>query len=98
VERWYTKLALCLLPLALVPALFFALAQGYLNLGGGEKDIIVVFPLASWAIIYAVTFAVMWGRNRPTKVCVWRGAVTATLPLLLGWLALFVWEMVKYRT
>ncbi len=81
IERWYTKLAICLLPLALVPLIFFALAEGWVSLGGGEKDIIVAFPLASWAIIYAITFVVMWMRKKSTRVCAVRGAVGGTIPL-----------------
>ena len=41
-------------PLLLTPVLFFGLAEGVINLGGGEKDIIWVFPWLLWSIIFAI--------------------------------------------
>jgi hypothetical protein len=93
-ERWYTRLALCLLPLALVPPVFFSLAEGWISLGGGEKDIILVFPVALWALIYAMAFAVMWMRHSGTRRCVGFAMVIATLPLALGWVGLLIWSLI----
>ena len=95
-ERWYAKLGLCLLPLALVPAFFFATAEGLLNFGGGEKDIILVFPFAVWAILYAISFAVMWMRGKRARACLVRGAIVATIPLVIGWLGLLIWAAVSF--
>jgi hypothetical protein len=95
-ERWYSKLGLCLLPLALVPLVFFSLAEGWVSFGGGEKDIILAFPFAVWAIIYTVAFAVMWVRSNSTKACVVRGAMAATIPLALGWVGLLIWSFFRF--
>ena len=51
-------------PLLLTPVLFYALAEGVLNLGGGEKDIIWVFPWLSWSIIFAVCSCIFIFKNR----------------------------------
>ena len=42
------------LPLLLTPVLFYVLAEGVLNLGGGEKDIILVLPWLVWSTIFAI--------------------------------------------
>ena len=42
-------------PLLLTPVLFYALAEGVLNLGGGEKDIIWVFPWLIWSVVFAIS-------------------------------------------
>ena len=42
------------LPLLMTPVLFYVLAEGILNLGGGEKDIILVFPWLLWSTIFAI--------------------------------------------
>lgn len=91
-ERWYIRLALCLLPVALTPLVFFSLAEGWVRFGGGEKDIILAFPFAVWAVIYTLAFVVMWLRRSDTLRCVRYAAAIATLPLLLGWLILLVWS------
>jgi hypothetical protein len=52
-----------LLPLLLTPALAYVLAEGDLNLGGGEKDIIVIVPWAFGSVVYGVTFFILWNRR-----------------------------------
>lgn len=39
-----TRLVTALLPLALTPLLMFAIADGYLNFGSGEKDLFMLLP------------------------------------------------------
>lgn len=82
-ERWYIRLALCLLPVALTPLVFFSLAEGWVRFGGGEKDIILAFPFAVWAVIYTLAFVVMAAVTRcaasgmprpsPRCRCFWAG-------------------------
>lgn len=50
-------------PLLLTPVLFYALAEGILNLGGGEKDIIWVFPWLIWSTIFAISSYVFIFKN-----------------------------------
>ena len=51
------------LPLALTPVLFFALAEGWVNLGGGEKDILMLVPWLLWSLIFATTALTLWWRR-----------------------------------
>jgi hypothetical protein len=92
-DRWYTKLAFCLLPLAMVPLAFHALANGWVSLGGGDKNIIAVFPLAFWAVIYTMGYVVMWVRRSDARRCAGYAALMATLPLALGALGWLIWSL-----
>jgi len=38
------RLILSIVPLALTPLLGFLIAEGYLNFGGGEKDLFLLVP------------------------------------------------------
>ena len=79
--------------MAFVPVVFLALAEGWGSLGGGEKDIILVFPFALWSIVYAITFGVMWLRHNSTRRCVGYAVFIATVPLPIGWLGLLNWSL-----
>ena len=46
------RLLTLLLPLALTPLLVFLLADGYINLGGGEKDVLMALPWLLWALLF----------------------------------------------
>ena len=69
---------LALLPLLLTPALFFALAEGYPDLGGGEKDIVMVLPWLLWSLLFAVSASVMIVRRRPVGYWTERAGLLAT--------------------
>lgn len=77
------RLALSLLPLALPPAFGFLLAEGYVNLGGGCKDILMLIPWIVWAVAYFVGSLVFWWKGAPILRAVLSAAVWAT-----GFLAL----------
>ena len=59
-------------PWLLVLVFFYATAEGYLNFGGGEKDIILAAPLALVALFYSLSWLVLWWRGRPTIRAVWQ--------------------------
>ena len=63
-QKFLTKIAVCLLPLALTPLLGFLISEGYLNLGGGCKDIILLIPWLLWSLVYSLFFIVLWIRGR----------------------------------
>lgn len=79
-----------LVPLALTPVIFWLLADGYVNLGGGEKDIIAVFPWALWSIFYAVAFAVATRRRHKFGATLLRAVGWATGLILLMWIILYL--------
>jgi len=61
--RSVVRVVLSLLPLGLTPALGYVLANGHLNLGGGEKDILVLLPWLVWSLLFAVSSWVFWRRE-----------------------------------
>lgn len=52
-------IGLALVPLALTPALLFSLAEGWVNLGGGEKDILLVVPFFILALVFFTTSVIL---------------------------------------
>jgi hypothetical protein len=54
-----THIALAALPLALTPLFFFALAEGWIDAGGGEKDIFLALPYAVWSLVFLVSAVVL---------------------------------------
>ena len=77
------RLTLALAPLALTPVLGFALAEGFLNLGGGEKDLIWILPWALWAIVFAIANMILWYARWPIARTGVAGAVAATLVVVV---------------
>ena len=59
---------LALIPLLLTPALLYALAEGIMDFGGGEKDIILVLPWFIWSLVFAICSFILiyrrWGITR----------------------------------
>jgi hypothetical protein len=51
----YRHVAVALSPLLFTPALVYLFAEGILNAGGGEKDLVLVVPYLLWATIFLVT-------------------------------------------
>ena len=89
--RWIVKLVLCLLPLALTPLWVYRIAKGYLNFGGGEKDIILVIPWLVWAVLYAVLFVIVWVKGLLARHGFASAAGSATGLCVVLWLALLLW-------
>lgn len=73
------RLLLALLPLLATPVFGHLLAEGLLNLGGGDKDILMVIPWLAWSILHLGYSILFWIRRTP----LWRSA------LLSGLLGLF---------
>ena len=94
-ERWYIKLELLLLPLELVPIFFFLTAEGYLNFGGGEKDIFLVFAMLIWAVVYALIFGVCWIKKMTARQCVQHAVIGGIGLLVLAWGGLLIWSLRK---
>ena len=57
------RLILSIVPLALTPLLGFFIAEGYLNFGGGEKDLFLLIPWMVWSVVYFVLFLILWRRK-----------------------------------
>ncbi len=78
--RNLARTVVALLPLALTPLLLHLIAYGVIDLGGGEKDIVWLFPWALWSLIFAATSFYLWQRGWSAG----RAFVRATLIGLAG--------------
>ncbi|MEN8160073.1 MAG: hypothetical protein ABFS41_08385 [Myxococcota bacterium] len=87
-SRPLLRLLAAFLPLLLVPAFGFLIAEGHLDLGGGDKDIVWVFPYAAWSLLYALSSVVLWVRGWPLSAAARRSALVAVLGVLAGGVAL----------
>ena len=72
-------------PLLLTPLLGFLLAEGFVNLGGGEKDIIWAFIWAVWSIIFAISSLILIWRNWALDKWVVRSIIVGTAGLVAVW-------------
>jgi len=83
------KLAICLLPLALTPLWGFLISEGYLNFGGGCKDIILLIPWLLWSLFYSLFFIVLWIRGRSLGRLIAYSIAGAIGVIVLVWIMLF---------
>ena len=70
----FLRLILCLFPLLATPLLALLIAEGYLDFGGGEKDLLLLLPWILWSLAFLVFSAVFWCRRVPgviVKSCGW---------------------------
>ena len=86
------RLSLCLFPSALTPIWAYLIAEGYLNFGGGEKDLLLLIPWIIWSLLYFIIFVVSWLKRLPVKRAIAYSAGGATFTLVLVWLVMFVWS------
>ncbi len=82
------RLTMSLLPMALTPVLAFLLSEGYVNMGGGCKDILLLLPWTLWAVLYGgISLGAWWRGLPPARAATW-AVLGATLILLLAALVL----------
>jgi hypothetical protein len=91
VLQFFRNLILCLLPMLLTPIWGYLIADGYLNFGGGEKDLFLLIPWILWAFMYLLVFLITWIRRKTTKAMVLFSVGVATGIVTLTWLVLFIW-------
>ena len=90
------RLALGLLPLALTPLWGFLLAEGYVNLGGGCKDIIAVVPWMIWAFAYFIASLVFWWKGASVRRAVIHAAIWATGFMAMMWVILLLSQVMYF--
>ena len=88
------QMVICLLPLAFTPILGFLLADGTLNLGGGEKDLLLLIPWLIWSFIFLVIFVISWIKRLSIKKGLTYSAGGATAILVMIGIAMLVWSPV----
>ena len=85
------RLFLSILPLALTPLLEFFIADGYLNLGGGEKDVLLLIPWILWSLLYLIFFLASWWIKVPVTRGLAYASGGATGVLAFIYVILVVW-------
>ncbi|UCG07787.1 MAG: hypothetical protein JSV83_03810 [Desulfobacterales bacterium] len=85
------RLFLSIAPLSMTPLWGYLIAEGYLNFGGGEKDLFLLIPWIFWSLIYAIVFVFFWLRKATIiKTLVW-SVCSATGLVFLTWLVMLFW-------
>jgi len=84
-------------PLPLVPFTGLAITEGWLSFGGGEKDIILVLPLAVFAIVYVFAALLLWALGVAPAPAARRATLAAFLFLLVIWGTLFALVLMGAR-
>lgn len=75
----------------LTPVWGYLIADGYLNFGGGEKDLFLLIPWITWAFIYFLIFVIAWIKRKTIKVIVLYSVGGASAILIFAWVVLFIW-------
>ena len=89
-ESRFANIVLAAVPLLITPGLFFALAGSWLDPGGGEKDILIAFPYALWALIFFVVALILIVRGWPFRRWVGRAAFVSVGTVLVLWAIVFL--------
>jgi hypothetical protein len=84
------RLALSLLPLGLTPILVHLIGDGYLNFGGGCKDVMLIVPWTVWSLIYLIISIVGWRKHWSIAKGIVCSVIGATGLLALLFLVLLV--------
>lgn len=77
------RISAALLPLAGTPVLFFGIVEGWIDLGGGEKDLVWVLPCLLWSMLFAVASLVCWRRGTAFIRSIAASAMLATAGVLI---------------
>ena len=91
IADFFVKLVLCLVPILLTPVWGYLIADGYLNFGGGEKDLFLLVPWMVWSFLYLVIFIVAWIKKKSTGIILLCALVGASGILVVAWVILFLW-------
>jgi hypothetical protein len=83
------KLLLAFVPLLLTVIFAWLVMDGYLNFGGGEKEIILAVPLLIWSLVYLCCYLVLWWRRITLGRSIAVSSGLATGFVVIAWVVLF---------
>ncbi len=78
------------IPIGFIPALIFALAEGWLDFGGGEKDILLALPYSIWALIFFLAAAVFIIRRSTRRRWIAKSVLIATITLVIAGVVVYI--------
>ena len=82
------KSLLAVLPLLLTLLVAWLVMDGYLNFGGGEKDMFIAVPLLLWSLIYLFCCLILWWRRASMARMLALSSGVATGLVATAWLVL----------
>ncbi|HLD48121.1 MAG TPA: hypothetical protein VJA64_09865 [Desulfobaccales bacterium] len=88
--RIVLRLILSLLPLGLTPFMLHLIGYGYLNFGGGCKDVVMIIPWMVWSLLYLIISVVCWIKQWSMSKGIAWSVIGATGLLALLFLLLFI--------
>ena len=91
-----SRLAVTCAPAGRAALFAWLVTEGHVSFGGGDKDVLLVFPVMAWALIYLVASSVLWARHARIKRMASVGAMVATSVLGVAWAGLFAIAYVKF--
>lgn len=74
---------IAMVPLVLSPLVLFSLAEGWVDLGGGEKDVLFVIPYLIGSLTFSICGLVLVAKRWPLARWVKR-SIAVSVGLLLG--------------
>ena len=72
------------LPLALAPVLVHLIAEGRIDLGGGEKDLVWILPWLLWSLLFGGSAMFLWWRRWSLSRSLARSAAIAIAGVLVA--------------
>lgn len=94
--RLLLKFFVSVVPFLLTFIFTWLVMDGYLNFGGGEKDIFLAVPLLLWSLLFMCCYFVLWWRgSRIVRSVIFAGAF-ATGGLMAAWFVLFAVAWYRY--
>ena len=78
------RVVIALGPLALVPVLAIVIANGHLDFGGGEADLVWMLVWFVWSVLFAISSFVLWRRGWSIGRSLGRSIFVGLVGLLLA--------------
>lgn len=83
------KLLLGVCPLLLTLLFGWLIIDGYVNFGGGEKEVFLLMPPLVWSLVYLCCYLAFWWRRSTVGRALVLSASFSTVFVVVAWLILF---------
>ncbi len=70
-------------PLIIFPSVLYLTIQGQLDLGGGEKDVVIAIPMLAFTLFYLISYFILIKKKKRTYIAVILSAGIALLLLFV---------------
>lgn len=83
------RLFILLFPLICTPVIFVLVDHGYIDLRGGDKDMLVIFPWMLWSILFFLIGLIRWKKLADNFALFSNSFIWSSLIILFLWLGMF---------